>query len=762
MIKKYFAKSTPKDNPLSLVTHTKDVVEAATNLLSKLYFTDKDREFWLDKIIRCAKLHDIGKIHPLFQDNLKGAKNPIRHEIMSLWLIEQFLDLPQDECFAIATHHKGVVPNLLDLPYGRLDIDILETNMPELIDQFYDFDTIKQFMEEWKIYFNLKIPSKNITSTDDQLSISIKKLLKKKRHHKVEKSIEKRFATAQARGLLIASDHIGSAQLQHEIPDWKRLTIEMFQPKNDKKQEVYPFRSFQKKLQTVQDDVILYAPTGSGKTEAALGWYFANQEPNTRLFYLLPYTASINAMVKRLQEVFDDKNYDEPKTVTALHSKTLEFFFDELEKEGSNHQKNANRARTMQTFSKELFFPIKVATPHQVLKNALMGKGWEMSLFDYQNACFIIDEFHTYDALLTGLMLATIKWLKDNFKAKIFFMSATIPRFLRDLIIENIYDGDKSVFIEPNPDEESDAKILGRKRHRLICCKGETIRDKIDLIKSELDEGKSVLVIVNNVKTCQDLFSEINFKTSIKMLHSGFNKRDRKIIEDAITNKDKSKRPRLLIATQAVEVSLDIDYDVAFIENAPIDALIQRFGRVNRAGKKEIAPIYIVEKSIGNTKYFYDEAVLNSTFENLLKLNHQKLSEADLVGACNEVYNNGYNDTQKEDFERGFNNSIINNFKKELVAGHWKPWIEEVIEGQNLKIDVLCSNLLNEYMELKKEGNFIKANQLLVSVYRYETSEQYILNKDAKAKHQVIVSGDLEYCPKIGYQKNVMNNDITL
>jgi CRISPR-associated endonuclease/helicase Cas3 len=215
-----------------------------------------------------------------------------------------------------------------------------------------------------------------------------------------------------------------------------------------------------------------------------------------------------------------------------------------------------------------------------------MGKGWEMSLFDYQNACFIIDEFHTYDALMTGLMLATIKWLKDNFDAKIFFMSATIPLFLRDLIIENLYNGNPSIFRQPNPSELSDKAVLGQKRHQLFCCRNQSIRDNIDSIKKYLNDDKSVLVIVNNVKTCQDLFSEINFTENVKLLHSGFNKRDRIEIEKLITNEDESKRPQLLIATQAVEVSLDIDYDVGFIENAPIDALIQRFGRVNRAGKK--------------------------------------------------------------------------------------------------------------------------------------------------------------------------------
>jgi CRISPR-associated endonuclease/helicase Cas3 len=191
MIEHYLAKSTG----MTLVEHTNDVVEAAQNLIPKLPFNEEEYIFWLDKIVRCAKLHDIGKIHAWFQENLKAAQsvNSIRHEIMSLWLIEQFLELPQDECFAIATHHKGVVPDLTDLPYGRLDLDILINNMPELTKEFYDFDKLKQFMEDWILAFDLNLKSKKPSSCHYELSQDIVKLLRKKFHPKIEKILNNDF-----------------------------------------------------------------------------------------------------------------------------------------------------------------------------------------------------------------------------------------------------------------------------------------------------------------------------------------------------------------------------------------------------------------------------------------------------------------------------------------------------------------------------------------------------------------------------------------
>src|SRR5690606_4710127 len=267
-----------------------------------------------------------------------------------------------------------------------------------------------------------------------------------------------------------------------------------------------PFRPFQKKLQNVCDDAILHAPTGSGKTEAALNWVLANQTENSRLFYLLPYTASINAMVLRLQ-----KHYNK-EIVTALHSKTLDFFYEQISEEYSNNERSYTKieqeARNKKSLSKELFYPVKVATLHQLLKTSLKGKGWEFALFDYKNALFIVDEFHTYDALLTGMLLATIKLYRRLFNAKFFFLSATIPEFMLQLIIKEIYDGDFSKLIRPDKTKELDRIVLDRKRHQLYCLENATIEDESLLIEDYLKAGKSVLIIVNNVNTAQKLYRE--------------------------------------------------------------------------------------------------------------------------------------------------------------------------------------------------------------------------------------------------------------
>ncbi len=746
---RFYAKS---DGETTLEMHTRHVITAGLNLVDSLALNNSEKELWKEKVVRTAVLHDLGKIHRDFIKRLEGNKNiDIRHEIVSLIFCLNFLNLEDNELFAIATHHKGLVEVGTDKK-GLLAINQLNKSAKYWIEVDKGIFQ-RKLVENWLQVFDLKM---DIIDNGDiqEISINWQKTLNRKYHIQEVSNLQNRIQFSQMRALLMAADHLGSARKENNIPKYKLLSLSDFQPR--KENQVFPFRPFQERLQSVKTDVILHAPTGSGKTEAALSWVYANQTENARVFYLLPYTASINAMVIRLQ------TYYNKEVVTALHSKTLDFFYEQISEEYSNENKEFYKlekgARDKKSLSKEIFYPVKVATLHQILKTSLKGKGWEFSLFDYKNALFIIDEFHTYDALFTGLLLTTIKLFRKLFNAKFFFLSATIPDFMLNLIVDKVFDSDSTFIFRPDNKLKQDRMVLDRKRHQLFTFPDCTILDKVTLIESYLSEGRSVLIIVNNVKTTQQLYKGIKFDGTVQLLHSGFNKKDRIKIEKLITNNDISKRPQLLIATQAVEVSLDIDYDIAFIENAPIDALIQRFGRVNRAGRKNIqaldsvvqqtnntVPVYVFEHSIGNTKRFYNERVILDTWEELLKLSNSELGEDDLINVCNTVYKDGYNKEQQEDFDKGFSNSIINQFEEDWIPATWRDWIDGILEG-NQKREVLCLNLLEEFEQKILEGRYIEANQLLVQVYHYEPK----VLKD-KLQGDTDVAFNLKYDSTIGY-----------
>ena len=738
-----FQKYKAKSDGTTLLQHTSHVETAVNNIINSLPLSENEINFWKPKLLRCAVLHDLGKIHTDFQDKLNPTANThiaIRHELLSLWFCVNFSDMSLDELFAIATHHKGIFSS--DDSHGRLDNESLDDSYCNF---FLDRDNCMtgNIFRAWNEHFNCDV----VYSSHHPLKETIKKALKKKQHIKILPDFEERMKLAQMRALLIASDHIGSARYENLIPKQKKLNLVDFRPKDEKTNTYFEFRNFQKCLQFELNDVLLHAPTGSGKTEAALSWVYANQMNNSRVFYLLPYTASINAMVTRLQDIFGKER------VTALHSKALDFFFNQLSEEENNlnktndfYTKIQDTVRTKKTISSELFYPVKVVTPHQILKYALRGKGWEMGLFDFKNALFVIDEFHTYNALMTGLIFAMIKWLKTEFNVKVLFMSATIPDFIIDLIQKHLLIN-CNVF-RPNPNALSDREILDRKRHIIHSIENFTILDKLEDIENELNNGKSVLVVVNNVKSAQKIYQEITFNGNKKLLHGGFNRKQRIKIEEAITNKDKSKRPQLLIATQAVEVSLDIDYDLAFIENAPIDALIQRFGRVNRAGKKGCVPVFLYKKILGKVP-FYNKEILDSTWNEMIKIQGIALSEQDLIDVCNNVYKNGYNNEQQKDFERGLNNSIIANYRNDLIAADWNSWIETILEDNNEKVEVLCENLIAEFDLLKKSGRYIEANQLLVAIYPYELSKTNVQKNDKE--RGVWIAWDFFHDDKLGY-----------
>lgn len=761
-----------KSNGIKLHEHTMHVVIACENLLNSLPIPEEEKTLWFASIKDAAVLHDIGKAHRFFQKNLV-ASSPvyaIRHEIISLWICSTFLpDISEELLFAIATHHKGVMDYQGSENGGRLNSIMFDMLTEEHIPGDLPlFQQMPEFLSIWNTYFktNFFIRSKVEEPLFEMgVSNTFLRILHKEFQKRVCPEADKRLRLAQSRALLIASDHIGSARMEEKLPIWQKLEPSHFKPIG------FEFRAFQKKLLTIKNDILLYAPTGSGKTEAALCWFTANQNRNARFFYLLPYTASINAMTTRLEKIFGKGQ------VTALHSKTLDFFYSRFEEEDDNflientldcsekqrHLQNAEKAKSLSYLSRELFFPVKVATPHQLLRFALMGKGWEMGLFDFRNACVVIDEFHAYEPLLTGLLLACVRWLKTPFfSAKIFFMSATIPAFLQKLIVEKIFDGNYSKLHAPSLEESSDLIVLSRKRHRVICCEGEKLAQRIKLIEKFLVENKWVLVVVNNVYTCQYIFEQINFDGEKAMLHSGFHRLDRQRIENAITHDEITKRPRLLVATQAVEVSLDIDYDLAFMENAPIDALIQRFGRVNRKGGKGVVPIYLFENIIGKTP-FYDDFILKRTWDILKTLEKQDLSESDLVWACNQVYSDGYTEAQWDDFNKGFQNKRINDYFNELIAGDWNDWIEDIIESNNVKMDILCQNLLPVFEEFREKKDYIRANQLLVAVYRYEVKGA--LTRDKKIGIQIatnleyVLRGKNGYESDIGYIRNVESTE---
>ena len=733
--------TTKESKGESLLAHSLNVIKVIERVCDSLPIDNTLKQEITREAILCAALHDSGKAALGFQLSLRGGIPwGRRHEMLSLAIASSVASyLSTEGLFAIATHHK-VIEYFDDVFNGQqIPSDKGEIWRKMVDDLIINKELLLQFI-------NLILPNSKFT-TNDLNTLNSKTKLKKvwfiEKYQSDKIDISQRKKASLLRGLLMTADHIASAH-QFDLPE---VPIHKDYISIIKKHELkgYEILPFQKRCSEILGDAILKAPTGSGKTAAILLWAANNQVENGRLFYVLPHTASINAMYKRLQEIYCEKN------VGILHHKNAEYLFNIFESDNSSYDA-AQMAKSISGLARELYHPIRVTTPHQILRVALQGKGWELGLAEFPNACFVFDEIHTFEPLFVGLTIATVKCLKDM-GAKVLFASATLPSFLEEILIKEI--GVTNI-IAPNSQISGDKQILDKIRHNIEIREGNLYSNIDDIIKEIKNSEKTTLIICNHVDTSRKIyekFKEYFDINEIKLFHSRFNSADRFNIETAIQSKNP---PKILIATQAIEVSLDLDYDCGYIEPAPADALGQRLGRINRKGSRNTpAKVIIFEEpslqSKGNPFYLpYDEEITKKTINCLRK--SDLLSEQQLTDIVNEIYKDGYTGDLIKDYERGLNNFAIKTFNENMIAGTHKPWIEDVIEGKiDGSLEILpLGRLYEDFRRFKKEKKYLEAKRLLVPIQirqSFRLSKEKFLWFDEELNEYV---ANLEYSSDTG------------
>jgi CRISPR-associated endonuclease/helicase Cas3 len=141
----------------------------------------------------------------------------------------------------------------------------------------------------------------------------------------------------------------------------------------------------------------------------------------------------------------------------------------------------------------------------------------------------------------------------------------------------------------------------------LIC--DDAVGEALD----RLTAGQAVLVVANSVAQAQRLFDLLGPRArqlygddAAVLLHSRFRRDHRRGIEEQIHHRYGTHRttggrrlPGLVVATQVVEVSLDVDFDALLTSGAPLEALLQRFGRVNRVAARPPADVVVCQPAYG-------------------------------------------------------------------------------------------------------------------------------------------------------------------
>lgn len=647
MLQKYIAKT----DQTSLEEHNSEL----TNILKQI-INIYDIENIEQSLNRCIKYHDIGKCSDSMQDRLKGKEvNFIRHE----WIGASVEELTEAEKLAILTHHKDINKSL------------------ELIDN----DKYISELEEIKNKLEIKL---------NDISNFVKKV------NRPRCSITRDLDNILLKGYLNYCDHLGSAG--NITIDKGFHSLDSFKFAN--------YNSIQNKAMNTYEDVLIQAMTGLGKTAASLLWSnnAQNKDKSKRIYYILPFTASINSLYKD----FLNRNI----STTMLHSKA-EYFMDKIH--------NEYNYKLMKYSTKQL----NICTIFQLAKAMFSCKNFEMIIAQMKNSIIIVDEIHCFDTKTLSYVLELLRFLKYKLGCRICIMSASIPTVLQKLIKERL-DIDKVIYADKN-----DLKI----RHRIHRV-NRTILNDIGKIEADLKAGKQVIVCVNNVNTSQMIYKMFKGKYKCKLIHGRFNTRDREIAEQDLSSN------QLLIGTQAIEVSLDISYDTMYTEIAPYDALLQRFGRVNRRGEKGIRDIYIYNNYDISV---YDDELINNTDLVISEIIHNDngiILEEKVEYYLDKVYT--YIDLNKYNKYANSLDKLINSLR---VGNYNKNSIEDMIQGDT--ISVLPECLLEEYQEYIEAREYLKAQSLKLNIganrMRYNSDMFYICDDLIVSKYQYTYDLGMEF-----------------
>jgi len=333
---------------------------------------------------------------------------------------------------------------------------------------------------------------------------------------------------------------------------------------------------------------VLEAPMGQGKTEAALfaAYHLMETGQNSGLYFGLPTRLTSDRIHQRV-EMFMDKILENPNFVKLVHGHAW-----------MNMESNAKEFKAGASWfhprKRALLAPFGVGTIDQALMSVLRVKHHFVRTFGLAGKVVVLDEVHSYDAYTGTLLNELVKELLE-IGCSVIILSATLTaqrraEFLLGSEISNAYPliSTSKCTVAPPPPPNRDINLRFFQN-----------AEEAQLIEQAVlaaERGLCVLWIANTVANSQSIFAKINserkedsFQTGL--LHSRFPAFRRAELEEVwmeSLGKD-GHRPKgcILVATQVVEQSVDIDADLLITELAPTDMLLQRMGRLCRHDRKD-------------------------------------------------------------------------------------------------------------------------------------------------------------------------------
>ncbi|NLE46175.1 MAG: CRISPR-associated helicase Cas3', partial [Chloroflexi bacterium] len=418
--------------------------------------------------------------------------------------------------------------------------------------------------------------------------------------------------------------------------------------------------------------VIIEAPMGQGKTEAAL--YAADMAMCRGLaggmYIAMPTQATGNAMFKRvLNDYLKHRGHRGKLNLQLVHGDALlaqlgkvkEGEVPEFRPENIGDEGDVEAQSWFTAKKRPLLAPFGVGTIDQSLLSVFQTKHWFVRLFGLAGKVVVFDEVHAYDAYMSTILERLLQWLAEM-DCTVILLSATLPEAKRRSLARAYSGRDDAnhqrypriTLAKPchYPDVHTDSHPMcaeiAMDAPRVIGVQFATpdLPSIALTLSQQLDHGGAAAVICNTVDRAIEVYEYLrdNLKATecllfhARTLQMWRREREEEVLRrfgkgerhaDGIYTNEHRPRRAVLVATQVIEQSVDLDFDLMISEIAPIDLLLQRCGRLHRHPRKRPAgletPQFIVlseadtagppPESFGKSiEFVYDRYVLLRTW----------------------------------------------------------------------------------------------------------------------------------------------------
>jgi len=602
-----------------------------------------------------AATHDVGKISPTFQKKIYSALSQTNETVLSS--LRQF----NQEMERRWGGHAGV-------SQAALEVESVGSYIPQILGQHHGFSPNLSLYQA-----NSEVFGGSAWQTRRTELVGYLKHTLAIEFPTVEDDLQARVLA----GLTTVSDWIGSGSaFENPGQDWQSqvktsLDAAGFIPPEIKQDlsfnEVFPFSPKQTQLSLIDAVTgpgvyVLEAPMGLGKTEAALyaAYQLMARNNATGIYFALPTQLTSDKIHDRVNQflhcILDDKSPHKESLLVHGNAWLKRFEMGEEANPGGAWFSQGKRG---------ILAPFAVGTIDQALMAVMNVKHGFVRTFALTGKVVILDEVHSYDTFTGTILDALVKALRQ-LHCTVIILSATLTRERRSTLLD-INSKSKAyplITAQPNQDEvkELEAELI---EDSPVLIGHHTDVSAIEEVLKRGEEGQQILWIENTVNDAQTIYRKLAARAcecgiACGLLHSRFIKTDRACIEGEWVKyfgkdgaEDRSCQGRVLVGTQVLEQSLDIDADFLVTRIAPTDMLLQRMGRLwrhNETSRPEsaqreawiLAPelsaaLDAPEKHFGATAKVYAPYVLCRTLEVW-----QNISRINLPGQIRDLIEETY------------------------------------------------------------------------------------------------------------------------